>query len=470
MAGNLYAAVLAAGQGTRMKSDLLKVLHPLAGRPMAEHVLRAAKGAGITDFLVVVGHQAEKVKAALGEDLTYVYQREQKGTGHAVMQCEAALAGREGDLLVLYGDNPLLDARTITDLIAAHRETGADATALTAMMPDPTGLGRIVRDAAGQFLKIVEEKDASPEERGLRECMSGIFCFKMPLVFDLLRTIRPNNSQGEFYLVDVLGKLVEMGRPVSISVASDYRTVIGPNTRQGLAQAEAVMRERVLDRLMSEGVTVIDPKNTYIHDTVAIGRDTVVLPFTFIEGRVTVGERCRIGPSARIVDSVIGSEVTVDMSVVEESRVESGARIGPFAHLRPKSVIGERAEIGNYAETKNTTVGAGAKAHHHCYLGDSSIGEGANIGAGVVVVNYNGVAKNPTQIGARAFVGCNVNLIAPVTVGDDSYVAAGSTINREVPSGSLAIGRARQENKEGYAQKMKARLTGQAGKGRPKEK
>ncbi len=470
MTEQIYAAILAAGQGTRMKSDLLKVLHPVAGRPMVGHVLRAAQGAGVGNCLVVVGHQAEKVQAALGDQVQYVYQLEQKGTGHAVMQCEPGLSGKAGDLLVLYGDNPLLDAATISDLVRVHRETGAEATALTAIMPDPSGLGRILRDASGGYVRTVEEKDASPEQRQVKECMSGIFVFKMPLVFELLKNLKPNNVQGEFYLVDVLGKLVEMGRPVSISIASDYRTVIGPNTRQGLAQAEAIMRERVLERLMNDGVTIIDPNNTYIHDTVAVGRDTVVRPFSFIEGDTAIGQGCQIGPSARIIDSRVGDGVTVDMSVVEESLVEAGARIGPFAHLRPKSVIGEGAEIGNYAETKNTVIGAGAKAHHHCYLGDSTIGQGANIGAGVVVVNYNGVAKNRTEIGERAFVGCNANLIAPVNIGEDAYVAAGSTVNQNVPPGALAIARAKQENKEGYAGRVRAQLARKAGKDKPKEK
>lgn len=470
MTQDIWAVILAAGQGTRMKSELLKVLHPVAGRPMVDHVLRAARGAGITDYLVVVGYQAEKVKDALGGGVEYVLQLDQKGTGHALMQCEPSLSGKTGDLLVLYGDNPLLDARTISDLVVTHRETEADATALTAIMPDPVGLGRIIRDASGRYLRTVEEKDASPEQLRIKESMSGIFIFKMPLVFDLLRNLKPNNAQGEFYLVDVLGKLVEMGRPVSVSIASDYRTVIGPNTRQGLAQAEAIMRERVMERLMNEGVTIIDPNSTYIHDTVAVGRDTVIRPFSFVEGNTVIGERCQIGPSARIIDSVVGDGVTVDLSVVEESRVESGARIGPFSHLRPKSIIGERVEIGNYAEIKNTVVGAGAKAHHHCYLGDATIGQGANIGAGVVVVNYNGVNKNRTEIGERAFVGCNANLIAPIEVGDDAYVAAGSTVNQDVPPGSLAIARAKQANKEGYVERLRAQLVRQAGKKKPKEK
>lgn len=461
------AVILAAGQGTRMKSNLLKVLHPVAGRPMLEHVVQAARQTGVDRCLVVVGYQAEKVQELLGDSVEYVRQEQQLGTGHAVLQAQVPLAAFRGDLLVLYGDNPLLEPATLQELLVRHRETGAAATVLSAVMPDPSGLGRIVRDRRGRYLKTVEEKDASPEERRIKEAMSGIFCFQAPLIFELLSRLRPDNAQQEYYLTDVLRLLVEEDRVVEVVVAEDYRSVIGPNTRQGLAQAETIMRQRMLDRLMSSGVTVIDPLTTYVQAGVVVGRDTVIHPLSFLEGATVIGENCEIGPMATIRSSRVEDGATVEASVVEQSVVGGGARIGPFSHLRPGSVIGSGAEIGNYAETKNANVGAGAKAHHHCYLGDVTLGERVNIGAGVVVVNYDGVSKHHSTIEEQAFVGCNANLISPVRIGQEAYVAAGSTVNRDVPPGALAIARERQENKEGYAKALKERLAGKkAGKNR----
>lgn len=466
----IVAAVLAAGQGTRMKSELLKVLHPVAGRAMVSHVVEAARSAGVEDVVVVVGYQAERVEDALGTGVRYIRQEEQLGTGHAVMQTAPLLQGRQGHLLVLYGDNPLLQPDTIRGLVQRHLSTDAAATTLTAIMPDPTGLGRILRDEEGRYVRTVEEKDASPEQKAIREVMSGIFCFQMPLIYELLGKLRTDNVQKEYYLTDVLRLLVEEGRTVEVEVAADWRDVIGPNTRRQLAQAEAIMRERILDRLMDEGVSVIDPASTFVHAGVRVGRDTMLAPFTFLEGSTVVGTGCRIGPSARLVDSRVEDGAVVVESVVEKSLVGQGAKVGPFSHLRPNSEIGPWAEVGNFAETKGARLGAGTKAHHHCYLGDVVIGEGANIGAGVVTVNYNGVEKNLTVIGDKAFVGCNVNLLAPLHVGEGAYVAAGSTLDQDVPGDALAVARARQVNKEGYVPKLRAkyeerkaaRLPGQA--------
>ncbi len=450
-----------------MKSGLLKVLHPVAGRPMVEHVVLAARGAGVGRCVVVIGYQADRVRERLGDSVEYVLQEEQLGTGHAVMQAQTALPEFAGDLLVLYGDNLLLEPGTLRDLLERHRETRAAATVLTAVMPDPSGLGRVVRDREGRYVRTVEEKDASPEELQIREVMSGVFCFQAPLIFQVLSRLRPDNAQREYYLTDGLGLLVAEGRRVEVAAARDYRSVIGPNTRQGLAQAEAVWRERVLDGLMSSGVTVVDPSTTYVHATVAVGRDTVLQPMTFLEGTTVIGTGCRIGPMSRIRDSRIEDGACVETSVVEHSVVGAGARVGPFSHLRPNSVIGPGAEIGNYAETKNATLGTGAKAHHHCYLGDVTVGEHVNVGAGVVVVNYDGVQKHHSTIENQAFVGCNANLVSPVTIGQDAYVAAGSTINRDVPAGALAIAREQQVNKEGYVYALKRRLSArQAGKHR----
>lgn len=451
------AVILAAGHGKRMRSELLKVLHPVAGRPMVEHVLRAAEAAGIARRIVVIGHQGERVRAVLGDRVEYAWQSDQRGTGHAVMAASDLLRGVEGDVVVLYGDNPLLDGETIRDLLAEHRRAGADATALTAVMPNPSGLGRIVRDGAGRFVRVVEEKDATPAEREIREVMSGVFCFRLPGLLEQLGRLTPDNAQGELYLPDVFERWQEAGGRVAIHVASDHRVVIGPNTRRGLAEAEAVMRDRVLERLMEQGVTVVDPASTWVQDPVEVGQDTVLEPFTFLWGHTRIGRRCRIGPGARIVDSVVGDDVTVDLSVLEESEIGEGARVGPFAHLRPGTRVGPRAEIGNFVETKQAVLGEGVKAHHHSYLGDVTIGDRSNIGAGVVTVNYDGVRKHRTEIGTGAFVGCNANLVAPVSIGAGSYVAAGSTVNQDVPPDSLAIARARQVNKEGYARRLLGR-------------
>lgn len=451
------AVILAAGHGKRMRSELLKVLHPVAGRPMVEHVLRAAEAAGIARCIVVVGHQGERVQAALGDRAEYAWQTEQRGTGHAVMAASHLLSGVAGDVVVLYGDNPLLDGPTIRGLVEEHRRSGADATALTAIMPDPSGLGRIVRDRSGHFVRVVEDKDATPAEREIREAMSGVFCFRLPGLLEQLGRLTPDNAQGELYLVDVLHRWQAAGGRVAIHVAADHRVVIGPNTRQGLAEAESVMRQRVLERLMEQGVTVVDPASTFVHDPVEVGQDTVLEPFTFLWGKTRIGRRCRIGPGARIVDSIVADDVMVDASVVERSEIGEAARVGPFAHLRPGSRIGPRAEVGNFVETKQAILGEGVKAHHHSYLGDVTIGERANVGAGVVTVNYDGVMKHRTEIGPAAFIGCNVNLVAPISIGGGSYVAAGSTVNQDVPPDSLAIARQRQVNKEGYARRLLGR-------------
>ncbi len=460
MQKSVVAAVLAAGQGTRMKSDLLKVLHGVSGQPMVEYVVEAARAAGVTEVITVVGYQAERVQGVLGDRTRYALQDRQLGTGHAVMQTKSLLEGKTGHLLVLYGDNPLLRPETIRGLINRHLSSGAAATTLTAIMPDPTGLGRILRDEQGRYLRTVEEKDATPAQKAIQEAMSGIFCFQMPLIFDLLARLKTDNVQGEYYLTDVLRLLVEDGQPVEIEVAADWRDVIGPNDRRQLAQAEAIMRERILDRLMAEGVSVIDPASTFVQARVQVGQDTVLHPFTFLEGSTVIGRGCQVGPSARLVDSQLEDGVTVTESVVESSVIRSGARVGPFSHLRAQSDIGPEAEIGNFAETKAARIGARVKAHHHSYLGDVTIGAEANIGAGVVTVNYDGADKHHTFIGKKAFLGCNVNLIAPLEVGDGAYVAAGSTVNQAVPADALAIARARQVNKEGYAARLRATLEG----------
>lgn len=453
------AVILAAGHGTRMKSNLIKVLHPIGGKPMLGHVIDNVKNAGIGRLVAVVGYQAERVKAAFGPELEYALQTQQLGTGHALLQAEETLADAEGDLLLLYGDNPFVGPEIFQGLIEAHRASGAAATVLTAEVADPTGLGRVVRSADGGVAQIVEEKDASPEERQIKEINTGIYCFKLRLgavgLFDLLRQIEPNNAQGEYYLTDLVAILNKRGERVGAYRWGEEESFLAPNTRKQFAEAEALLRRRTLERLMSEGVHLIDPETTYVDAEAQIGRDTVLYPFTFIMGKTVIGEGCQIGPQSRIVSSQLADGCVVTESVIEESQLGEGCRVGPFAHLRPGCRLGREVEVGNYAELKKAVVGDGVKCHHHSYLGDVTIGAKTNIGAGVITSNYDGQKKWPTEIGKGAFIGTNVNLVAPIKIGDGAFVAAGSTVNRDVEADALAIARSRQENKAGYAVRLR---------------
>lgn len=461
--GRTVAVVLAAGQGTRMRSELAKVLHPVAGRPMIRYVLDAAGDSGVDAIVVVVGRDAERVEAACGVatagravPIAFARQAEQLGTGHAVLQARP-LVGEAETILVLYGDTPLIEPAQIRALLDTHARSGAAATLLTAHVADPTGYGRIVRAGDGAVLRIVEEKDASDDERRIREINTGIGCFASGLLFQALERVEPRNAQGEYYLTDVVAVLRSMGHATAALVTEDAQAALGVNDRVALAQADGVIRRRRLERLMREGVTVVDPASTFVDADVEIGQDTVILPFTVLEGRTRIGRHCRIGPGSHIIDGELGDGVTVMQSVVEQSRVAEGVRIGPFAHVRPGCEIGPRAEIGNYAEVKNSKLGAGVKAHHHSYIGDARIGDNVNVGAGVVTVNYDGRRKHVTVVEEGAFLGCNVNLVAPVTVGQGAYVAAGSTVTDAVPPGALAIARERQVNKEGWVQRARSR-------------
>ncbi|MCR4397580.1 MAG: bifunctional UDP-N-acetylglucosamine diphosphorylase/glucosamine-1-phosphate N-acetyltransferase GlmU [Firmicutes bacterium] len=450
---NVAAIVLAAGLGKRMKSSLVKTLHLLRGKPIITYAVNAAKDLRPARLVVVVGHQGEDVMRAIGPGVEYAVQAEQRGTGHAVLQAAPLLQDFRGDVVILYGDMPLLTARVIERLLDEHSTGGFAATVLTAVLDDPSGYGRIVRDERGGFRQIVEDGDCTPEEREIREINTGVYCFKARLLFEALKRIRPENSQGEFYLTDVLGLLRGDGMEIGVVAAEDVTSVMGINDRRQLAWAEGVLRERKMDKLMLSGVTVLDPRTTYIDEDVEIGPDTLVKPFTFLEGRTTLGSGCIVGPSTRISDSVLRDGVSVEFSVVEGSTIETGVRVGPFSHLRPGTTLGPGVRVGNFAEIKNSRIGAGSKIPHHSYVGDSDIGERVNLGAGCVTVNYDGWRKHRTVVEDEAFVGCNVNIIAPLKVGEGAYVAAGSTINADVPAGALAIARARQENKEGWARK-----------------
>jgi bifunctional UDP-N-acetylglucosamine pyrophosphorylase / glucosamine-1-phosphate N-acetyltransferase len=452
---NTYAIVLAAGQGTRMKSDLYKVLHPVCGKPMVAHVIDNIKKLEAKRIVTIVGHGAEQVEQTLGAKSEYVLQEEQLGTAHAVGQAESALGNLEGTTIVVCGDTPLIRSETMEALIAHHNESGAKATILTAHADDPTGYGRIVRGEDGQVLRNVEHKDATDEELVVTEINTGTYCFDNKSLFETLKKVTNDNAQGEYYLPDVIGILQAEGARVSAHVTNDFSETLGVNDRVVLSQAERVMRNRLAEMHMRNGVTIINPENTYISADAEIGRDTILQPGTMIEGNTKIGEGCTIGPNSQIVNSVIGNETTVHSSVIVESNIGSNTAVGPFAHIRPESNLGNHVRIGNFVEVKKSTLGDGSKSAHLSYIGDAIVGSDVNFGCGTIVVNYDGKKKHTTIVEDNAFIGCNSNLVSPVTVGKGAYVAAGSTITKDVPEDSLAIARARQDNKEGYVSKLK---------------
>lgn len=445
------AVVLAAGKAKRMKSRVTKVLHPVAGRAMLCYVMDAVRGLDPERVVVVVGDQAEEVRSLLGPHPVYVEQRVPQGTGHAVMQAAATIAASPAsEVLVVCADVPTLTVQPLQKLLALHRTRRPAASVLTARPEKPTGLGRIVRSPEGRVLRIVEESDATSEELTITEVNTGIYCFERDALLAVLSCLTPNNAQGEYYLTDVVAVLGSQGGLVLPCEVDDPSLVRSVNNRLELAEAERVLRSRIVHRLMEEGVTVVDPASTFVDAGVEVGPDTVLYPFTLLEGTTRVGSDCRLGPGARLIDTVVEDGAVVSLSVLESSRVGRRVQVGPFAHLRAGTVLAEGVRVGNFAELKNSSIGEGTRVPHHSYIGDATVGPGANIGAGVVVVNYDGRQKHRTEIGAKAFVGCNANLVAPVRLAPGSYVAAGSTITRDVPAGALGVGRARQVNVEGW--------------------
>jgi bifunctional UDP-N-acetylglucosamine pyrophosphorylase/glucosamine-1-phosphate N-acetyltransferase len=438
-----------------MKSGLYKVLHPVCGKPMVEHVIDHIQGLGADRIVTVVGHGAEAVEETLGQKSEYVLQQEQLGTAHAVQQAEALIGSLEGTTLVVCGDTPLIRSETMEALIAHHLTTGAKATILTAHADDPTGYGRIIRGEDGQVLRNVEQKDATEEEKKVTEINTGTYCFDNKALFETLKKVKNDNAQGEYYLPDVVGILQSEHARVSAFVTDDFSETLGVNDRVVLAEAESVMRRRIAEKHMRNGVTIINPDNTYISAAAEIGRDTLLQPGTMIEGLTVIGENCTIGPNSQIVNSEIGDGTSVHSSVVLASKIGADTTIGPFAHIRPESALGDKVRIGNFVEVKKSTIGDGSKASHLSYIGDAEVGSGVNFGCGTIVVNYDGKHKHVTTVDDDAFIGCNSNLIAPVKIGKGAYVAAGSTISENVPESSLAIARARQENKEDYVKKLK---------------
>jgi len=441
-----------------MKSRLPKVLHPLVGQPLIEHVLQAADEISPSTVTLVIGHGAELVRSDMGNrpNVDFVVQEPQLGTAHALQQAEPRLAGRQGTVVLLSGDVPLLRGATLRRLVEAHQAAKAAATVVTAIVDRPYGYGRIVR-TKGRIARIVEERDASPELRQIREINGGIYAFDLAPLFDALRGIASQNAQGEYYLTDLIAIYRRRKLPVETLVVDNPQEIRGINSRTELAEVSRIVRQTKNEELMAAGVTIVDPATTYIDPDVEIGPDTVIHPGVSIEGQSRVGAACEIHSHVRIVGSEIADKsVILNFCLIIGSRIAEGASVGPFAHLRPESVVGERAKIGNFVELKKTTMGAGSKANHLAYLGDATIGERVNVGAGTITCNYDGTNKYPTIIEDGAFIGSDTQLIAPVRVGKGAYVAAGSSITEDVPDGALGIARGRQTNVDGWVERRKA--------------
>ncbi|WP_226585925.1 bifunctional UDP-N-acetylglucosamine diphosphorylase/glucosamine-1-phosphate N-acetyltransferase GlmU [Halobacillus litoralis] len=453
---NRYAVVLAAGQGTRMKSKLYKVLHPVCGKPMVQHVVDQLNTLDLKELITVVGFGAEKVQDQLGEDSHYVVQEEQLGTGHAVLQADKILADKEGTTVVVCGDTPLLTGETLQKLLDHHDREEAKATILTAHAEDPHGYGRVIRGGNGQVERIVEQKDASDEEQAIQEINTGTYCFDNAMLFEALKNVSNDNVQGEYYLPDVIEILKGQGETISAYQTPVFSESLGVNDRVALAKAEKLMKNRVNEQHMRNGVTLVDPDQTYIGPDVTIGQDVVIYPGCILEGQTTIENDAVVGPHTTLTNCHVGSQTTIKQSVATDSQIGERVQVGPFAHIRPQSSLGNDVKIGNFVEVKKAELGNESKVSHLSYIGDAEVGNGVNIGCGTITVNYDGEKKYLTTIEDDAFIGCNSNLIAPVTVGKGAYVAAGSTINQDVPSEALSIARSRQTNKEGYASKMKS--------------
>jgi len=446
--------VLAAGEGKRMYSKTPKVLHKVSGKSMLEHVMDCAREAAGSEPVVVIGHGAEKVREAL-PFISYVVQEEQLGTGHAVMQAEAYIS--EGDVLVLCGDTPLLKVDTIKKLIESHQALGNAATILTANMDDPFGYGRIIRSERDSSIveAIFEEKDATEDQRKIKEINSGILIFDGMELSSALKEIGNDNSQGEYYLTDIIKIFRKRGHRIGGFLAEDKDEIMGVNNKAQLADAEMIMNERIVRRHMLNGVRIKKPNDVYIEFEAVIGMDTLILPGCYIEGKTVIGEDCIIGPNSKLNNAIVDNGVKIEYSVVSDSSIGEGTTVGPFAYMRPGNKVGKHCKVGDFVEMKNSTFGDNTKASHLAYIGDGDVGDNVNLGCGIIFVNYDGVKKYRSVIENNAFLGCNSNLISPVRIGEGAYVAAGTTVTRDVPKGSMAIGRVKQEIKEDYAEKFK---------------
>ncbi len=446
--------ILAAGKGTRMKSKLPKVLHKVGGKPMLQHVIDAAKSAGSTREIVVIGSGAELVQKNFS-DVEFVMQNEQLGTGHAVLCTKEKFANSKGTVLVLCGDTPLFTGELLKKFVEKHLESNAAATVLTAEMPDATGYGRIIREDDGTFKKIVEHKDANSYERQISEVNAGIYCFDIQKLFTALASVKNENAQGEYYLPDVLTILKNDSEKINAFVVDDYRQTLGINSRVQLAEADKILRQRKNIELMESGVTILDPASTFIDADVEIGQDTIIYPNTYLEGKTKIGENCAIGPNSRFTNMIVGDNVQAQFCYCHDAEICNDVILGPYVHIRPNSKISNKVKIGNFVEVKNSNIGEGSKLPHLQYIGDTDMGAGCNLGCGTITVNYDGKKKFRTTIGDNVFVGCNSNLVAPVTVEDGAYIAAGSTITENVPKNNLAIARSRQTNIENWNDKRK---------------
>lgn len=455
---SLATVVLAAGKGTRMKSGLIKVLHPVAGVPMIAWPVAAAREAGSGTIVLVIGHQATAVQGAFrgAADIRCAMQEEQLGTGHAVGSALEALSGFHGTVLILCGDTPLLRSETLKNMLTFHQVNQAAVTVLTALMDEPYGYGRVVRDASGRVTRIVEQKDADPEEQEIREINSGIYCMDSDFLFANINGIGNDNAQGEYYLTDLLAIAVRKGLTCLALQAADADEIMGINDRVQLAEAARILRRRINRDHMLNGVTIIDPDNTYIDHGVTIGADTIIHPGCQVSGGTIIGSGCEIEQAVSIYGCRIGDDCHIKAaSVLEDSELHQNVAVGPMAHLRPGTVLGNHVKIGNFVETKKIVMGEGSKASHLTYLGDAEIGRDVNIGCGTITCNYDGVNKHRTIIGDDVFIGSDVQLVAPVSVGRNSLVAAGTTVTIDVPPDSLAISRVPQVNKEGWRLKKK---------------
>lgn len=437
--------ILAAGLGKRMKSDLPKVLHEICGAPLVGYVLEAARELDPGEMTLVVGNGAEEVKAAIGDGCRYALQEEQKGTGHAVIVALEGMDAHFTEVLVLPGDAPLITAETLERLVSERRSGGAAATLLCAELEDPTGYGRIIRNSDGTVQSIVEEGDATDEQRAVREVNSCTYVFDRAALEAGLELLTTDNVQGEYYLTDVIGEFARSDRVVA-AVRGQAEEVTGVNDRSQLAETAAIMRRRINMALMAEGVTIVDPETTYIDHGVTVGSQTTVRPMTFLTGSTAIGEGCAIGPCTSINDSSVGDRADITFSVVDGCRISAEANVGPFSRLRPGTVLEEKSKAGSFVEMKKTTVGRGSKVPHLSYIGDTTIGEDSNVGAGSITCNYDGENKYPTVIGDRAFIGSDTMMVAPVKIGDDATTGAGSVISEDVPDGNLGIERTEQKN------------------------
>jgi len=465
MPRNLAVVILAAGQGTRMKSAMPKVLHPVAGMPMLVHVVEGAKRLEASPIVPVIGHGADLVRSTLaGATLQFALQEEQLGTGHALQCAEESLARFEGDLLLLCGDVPLLRQETLSSLIEHHRHHAAAVTILTAKMEDPTGYGRIIRGTKG-VERIVEEKDATDTERQVNEINTGIYVFRAPDVFNYLRQLDNRNAQGEYYLTDVVAAARQAGEHIEALSVEQPEEAMGINDRVQLAEAGRIMRMRINEGHQRAGVTLVDPETTYIDPDVVIGQDTLIHPGAHLRGKTSIGANCIIEPGAVITDCVVGDNVHIKPgSVMSESKIGHDCAIGPMAHLRPGTVLSGNNKIGNFVETKKAIIGEKSQASHLTYIGDASLGKNVNIGCGTITCNYDGVNKYQTTIEDDVFVGSDTQFIAPVTIGRGSLIGAGSTITKDVPADALAITRVEQKNIPGWAEKNRQKLKKQSKK------